>query len=136
MGVFRWRAHTRKCNYGATTFAPTGNDSHRRAFDLHDSNFLEHSQTTQELLAALRASQLAAGAGGAQDFGFGGWGFAQGNGVDADDLPPNEQEREMIYQIREAGFWDLTEVASLLTCALVYHLVGGGEYVQRVARVR
>ena len=102
-----------------TTFTFAGNDSYSRIFDPHDSNWLENLQTTQELLAALRASQLAAGAGGAQDFRFGGWDAAQGNEIDAEDLPPSEQEREIIYQIREAGFWDLTEVAATYSCVCV-----------------
>jgi len=68
-------------------------------------------QTTQELLAALRASEVAAGAGGAQEYED--WG-AQGSWAGERDLPPSEQERDIIFQIREAGFWELTEVELLL----------------------
>ena len=68
-------------------------------------------QTTQELLAALRASEVAVGAGGAQEYAD--WG-AQGSRAGEGDLPPSEQEREIVFQIREAGFWELTEVEPLL----------------------
>ena len=65
----------------------------------------------QELLAALRASELAAGAGGAQEHGD--WG-AQGSWAGERDLPLSEQERDIIFQIRSTGFWELTEVEPLL----------------------
>jgi hypothetical protein len=65
-------------------------------------------QTTQELLAALRASEVA---GGAQEYGD--WG-AQWSWAGERDLPPSEPERDIVFQIRSAGFWELTEVGPLL----------------------
>ena len=71
----------------------------RREVEKQEADRRQREEHDEDLMRALRESELAAGMPGSE---------STGDGSSAGG-PPSADEREKVFQIREAGFWDLTE---------------------------